>query len=138
MLGYGIYLLVGVKQTGGIISVALLTSITVVGFLLFLVGFLGCLGACCNNTCMLITVISHFLLRLHHLIVRRCGWALATCGNSMWGASSRESKWRKIDYSFNLLSFISLLKCLGINWGNLFMNMKIILFPTMTQLNFFI
>lgn len=56
MAGYGIYLLVEAKETGGSISVALPAFITALGLLLFLVGFLGCFGACYNNTCMLKTV----------------------------------------------------------------------------------
>ncbi|KAL5968734.1 Leukocyte surface antigen CD53 [Taenia solium] len=52
---FGIYLLVETKKSGGTVSLVLPAFITAFGLLLFLIGFLGCFGACYNNTCMLKT-----------------------------------------------------------------------------------
>ncbi|VUZ39490.1 unnamed protein product [Hymenolepis diminuta] len=64
MGGYGIYLLVEAKQAAGSVSIVLPAFITTFGLLLFTIGFLGCFGACYNNTCMLKTfaAIVGFLL----------------------------------------------------------------------------
>ncbi|VDM34453.1 unnamed protein product [Hydatigera taeniaeformis] len=53
--GYGIYLLVKSTKTAGTVTVVLPAFITALGLLLFLIGFLGCFGACYNNACMLKT-----------------------------------------------------------------------------------
>ncbi|VDM26809.1 unnamed protein product [Hydatigera taeniaeformis] len=53
--GFGVYLLVETKKSGGTVSLTLPAFITAFGLLLFLIGFLGCFGACYNNTCMLKT-----------------------------------------------------------------------------------
>ena len=44
------------KETERTVSIVLPATILTLGLLLFLVGFLGCFGACYNNTCMLKTV----------------------------------------------------------------------------------
>ncbi|VDK22139.1 unnamed protein product [Taenia asiatica] len=53
--GYGIYLLVEASGAAGTVNVVLPAFITALGLLLFLLGFLGCFGACYNNACMLKT-----------------------------------------------------------------------------------
>ncbi|KAM3176090.1 hypothetical protein ACTXT7_007211 [Hymenolepis weldensis] len=64
MAGYGIFLLVEAKQAAGSVSIVLPAFITTFGLLLFMIGFLGCFGACYNNSCMLKTfaAIVGFLL----------------------------------------------------------------------------
>ncbi|EUB60810.1 Leukocyte surface antigen CD53 [Echinococcus granulosus] len=53
--GFGIYLLVETNKSGGTVSMVLPAFITAFGLLLFLIGFMGCFGACYNNPCMLKT-----------------------------------------------------------------------------------
>ncbi|VDD76966.1 unnamed protein product [Mesocestoides corti] len=50
---FGIYMLVQAKQSAGSVSVTLPAFITAFGLLIFLLGFLGCFGACYENRCML-------------------------------------------------------------------------------------
>lgn len=57
MAGYGIAMLVEAKEAAGSMSIALPAFMTALGLLLFVIGFLGCFGACYKNTCMLKTVM---------------------------------------------------------------------------------
>lgn len=60
--GFGIYFLLEAQKTGGAVTVVLPAFITGFGLLLFLIGFLGCFGACTQNVCMLKTVKSNLIL----------------------------------------------------------------------------
>jgi len=53
--GFGIYLLVEANKTAGTVSKGIPIFILATGLLIFFLGFLGCVGACCENSCMLKT-----------------------------------------------------------------------------------
>nr|CDS25967.2 tetraspanin [Hymenolepis microstoma] len=55
MAGYGIYLIVEAKAAGGAVPMFVPAFITTFGLLVFAIAFLGCFGACYNNSCMLKT-----------------------------------------------------------------------------------
>ncbi|KAH9283072.1 CD63 antigen [Echinococcus granulosus] len=86
--GYGIFLIVKATKAAGSVSVTLPAFITTFGLLLFLIGFLGCFGACYNNTCMLKTFAVIVAILLVAEIV--CGIVLLVYRHDFVGLVEKE------------------------------------------------
>ncbi|CDS36262.1 Tetraspanin-5 [Echinococcus multilocularis] len=86
--GYGVFLIVKTTKAAGSVSVTLPAFITTFGLLLFLIGFLGCFGACYNNTCMLKTFAVIVAILLVAEIV--CGIVLLVYRHEFVGLVGKE------------------------------------------------